>query len=125
MQCNRALQAVCNVREHLKGKRALNEQKANFAPYKLGKRRKMSALAPPPVKKCASWSTRFVCLANTDADHVPCTVAQKEVLVEAGLGEQKVDIPDVDCSPKEFQEQLIKAFPKLKSSGGFELLRCA
>ena len=86
----------------------------------------MSAFAPPPVKKVkgASWSTRFVCLANADTEHVPCTIAQKEVLVEAGLGEKKVDIPDVECSPKEFQEQLIKAFPKLKNCGGFELLRC-
>ena len=55
---------------------------------------------------------------------MPCTVAQKEVLVEAGLGEKKVDISDVDCSPQEFQQQLIKVFPKLKHAGGFELLRC-
>ena len=123
MQCNRALQGVRNVRDHLRGNRALDEQKTNFAPYKLGKRKKVSTFAPPPMKKrkVASWSTRFVCLANADTEHVPCSVAQKEVLVEA---EKNFDIPDVECSPKEFLEQLIKAFPKLKNCGGFELLRC-
>lgn len=104
----------------------VDEHRTNFAPYKIGKRRKIgtSTSLPAPVTKCTPWSARFVCLANTDAQHVPCTVAQKEVLVEAGLGEQKVDIPDVNCSAQEFHQQLIKAFPKLSSAGGFELLRC-
>ena len=31
------------------------------------------------------------------------------MLVEAGLGEQKIDIADVDCSPQDFHKQLIAA----------------
>ncbi len=42
----------------------------------------------------------------------------------AGLGEKKIQVPDVDCSTEEFNEVLINAFRKLKDCGGFELLRC-
>lgn len=120
------MQAVRNVRHHLRGTGAVEEQRANFAPYKVGKKRKScaSAAALPPSKKCTPWSAKFVCLADTNSEQVPCTVAQKETLVEAGLGERKVDIPDIDCSAQEFKDELIKVFPKLKYAGGFELLRC-
>ena len=123
--CNRALQVARSVRDHFRGAR-VDEQNANFAPYKVGKKRKIgaSAVTINPVKKYSPWSARFVCLADTDAHNVPCTVAQKEVLVAAGLGEKKVEIPDVNCSAHEFHQLLIKAFPKLERSGGFELLRC-
>ena len=122
--CNRALQVVRNVRDHLRGTRAADEQKVNFAPYKIGKKRNIESACLPPAKKCTAWSAKFVCLADTGAQHVPTTVTQKEVLVEAGLGEKKVDIPDIDCSASEFQQQLMNVFPKLKHAGGFELLRC-
>lgn len=122
--CSRALDVVRNVREHLRG-RIVGEQKTNFAPYKIGKKRKIGLPAfTPPVKKCSPWSARFVCLANTDDQHVPCTIAPKEVLINAGLGEQKVDIPDIECSAEVFRQHLIKAFPKLEDAGGFELMRC-
>ena len=48
----------------------------------------------------------------------------KEKLVEAGLGEKKVVIPDIDCTASEFKELLLNQFPKLHDAGGFELLRC-
>ena len=108
---NRALQVVRNVRDHFNGTRAADEQKVNFAPYK---KRKVESASLPPSKKCTPWSAKFVCLADTDARHIPSTVAQKEVLFEAGLGEKIVNIPDVDCSAAEFQQLLINAFPKLK-----------
>lgn len=45
--------------------------------------------------------------------------------MEAGLGEKKVVVPDVDsCSPREFQHILVTAFAKLDGCGGFDLLRC-
>ena len=45
-------------------------------------------------------------------------------MVEAGLGEKIIDIPDIDCSSAEFHHQIIQVFPKLKDAGGFELMRC-
>lgn len=48
----------------------------------------------------------------------------KEILVDAGLGEKKIDIPDIDCTATNFHTLLIEAFPKLVDAGGFELMRC-
>lgn len=111
------------MRDHFSGNRVINEQRANFAPYKVGKKRKIAVPAAPTPKRFA-WAAKFVCLADTEAQHMPMTVAHKEVLVEAGLGEKKVDIPDIECSPQDFQQLIINTFPKLRNAGGFELLRC-
>lgn len=88
------------------------EQKANFASY-----------------TCSSggrnWDGRFVCLRNRYTSVVPCSRYDKSMLLEAGLGEKKVKIPNVDnCSPEQFREVLVQAFPKLSSCGGYEFLRC-
>ena len=64
------------------------------------------------------------CLSNKDATRVPCSFAEREVLVQAGLGEKKAMIPDINCSSQEFQSVLTSVFPKLEQSGGFDLLRC-
>ena len=64
-----------------------DEQRANFAPYKIEKKRKVGASTVS--KKSIPWSARFVCLADTDVHYVPFTIAQREALVEAGLGEKK------------------------------------
>ena len=125
--CNRVLAVVRGVRDRIRGDRirGYDEHRANFAPYdsrRKGKKRAF-ALSQPSSKK-NMWCTRFVCLASKDTTRVPCTVAEKEVLVQAGLGEKEIEIADVDCSHQAFHEQLVEAFPKLASSGGFELLRC-
>ena len=39
----------------------------------------------------------MVCLASPNDTHVPCTTAQKEALLEAGLGQQNVSIRDSSC----------------------------
>lgn len=65
-----------------------------------------------------------LCLGNKETTRVPCSVAEREILVQAGLGEKKITIPDVACSPEEFKSILIKSFPKLENCGGFELLKC-
>lgn len=43
----------------------------------------------------------------------------------AGLGEKKITVTDVDCSPQELREHITMAFPKLSAGGGFEYLKCA
>ncbi len=48
----------------------------------------------------------------------------KDLLAFTALGEQKVFIPDVDCTTEEFYETLYESFPRLRKAGGFELLRC-
>ena len=37
--------------------------------------------------------------------------SMQEILKLAGLGEKKVQIPDVDCTSEEFHEALTKSFP--------------
>ena len=66
----------------------------------------------------------MVCLHSKDATRVPLSAAEKELLVEAGLGERKVTIDDTSCSPQGFKAAIIATFPKLEDCGGFELLRC-
>ena len=50
-------------------------------------------------------------------------MAAKELLVQAGLGEKKVEIEE-ESSTRRFHEQLVNSFPKLRNAGGFELMRC-
>ena len=69
------------------------------------------------------WTPNFFCLAESDQDTVPSTVAAKEALVQSVLGEKKVEVEE-ELSPQQFKEVIIENFPKLKDSGGFELLRC-
>ena len=66
---------------------------------------------------------KVVCLASRDGTRVPCSIAEREALVQAGLGEKLV-IPDINCSGQEFRDLLISAFPKLDGCGGFDLLWC-
>ena len=50
-------------------------------------------------------------------------MSAKEVLVQAGLGEKKVEVSE-SSSTKAFHDELIRSFPKLQSAGGVELMRC-
>lgn len=111
--CSRALEAIRSVRQRLSGD-TLNEQKANFAPYS-----KEGNSAKPKA-----WSAKFVCLSNKEANRVPCNKYDRNLLVQAGLGDKKFTIPNIDCTPEEFNAVIVSAFPKLGGCGGFELLRC-
>ena len=56
-----------------------------------------------------------------------CEIASqntKVLLVEAGLGENKVIVPDVTCSAEQFKNILVKTNPNLEDCGRFELLKC-
>ena len=46
------------------------------------------------------------------------------MLLEAGLGERKITIPDIDISSEEFRDLLFEEFPKLKEGGGFMFAKC-
>ena len=90
------------------------EQRHNFAPYSKIKQK----------QKVTSWSAKMVCLSGSNEEYTPSTAAIKEMLLEAGLGEKKVLVPDITCAKEEFLQIITSNFPKLKKCGGFELLRC-
>ena len=53
---------------------------------------------------------------------IPTTDRDKDTLLEAGLRECKVVIPDVECSAEEFRQVLLEVFPKLSDAGGYLFL---
>ena len=136
--CSQAANALRSVRSQLQGGRteqssdetAREEHRANFAPYTFSAKSKkrrggaLPSLVPKRGKKRVSWTQKFICLASKDRRRVPGSIGEKEELIEAGLGEKSVFIPDVECSAQEFKETLITEFPKLADAGGFELMRC-
>lgn len=104
---------------------AFAEQRRNFSRYDKKKRK----LGTPPLtsaskkKKAGKTCTcKFMCLAKKDAQFAPSTVAEKEMLVEAGLGEKIIKLEE-SSDLKEIHKAMIEAFPKLRDGGGFELLR--
>jgi len=113
--CSRALSAIRSVRERLQLEDPAAEQRANFSPYASRK----SNFAKPK-----QWSAKFVCLSHKETITVPCSKYDRAMLIEAGLGEKKVVVPNIDATPKQFQDVLIAEFPKLEGCGGYELLRC-
>ena len=78
--------------------------------------------APPKRGKGISWTHKFFCLSETNDDTLPLN---KHDLILAGLGEKLITIPNIDCSPTEFNEIIFSVFPKLRDGGGIEFLKCA
>ena len=39
-------------------------------------------------QKHQSWTVKLVCLSNMDVTKVPCSAAERELLVQVGLGEK-------------------------------------
>ena len=70
--------------------------------------------------KTKSVIRKFVCLADKEQTTVPDREDQRELLV-ARLGEIKVSVPE-DTNETGVRDLLINVFPKLKESGGFELM---
>ena len=89
-------------------------QKKKFFPIWKKKKKK---------SKSDTWMAKFVCLANKDQTSVPLSDTDKIDLIEAGLGEKKIQI-DLNYATMQFQSKILNEFPKLEDAGGFELLRC-
>ena len=64
------------------------------------------------------------CIQSRDDDQVPSSASAKEALLQAGLGERSVVLPDILCTKEEFMQTMIATYPKLKDCGGFEFVRC-
>ena len=74
---------------------------------------------PSPKRPRCSWTHRFFCLSQCDQDSIPTTDREKDALLEAGLGEKKVCISDIDATADDFRSVMFEAYPKLKNAGGF------
>ena len=75
----------------------------------------MYLLDKRPCKRAVrTWTHKFVSLSRCAQDIIPTTDTEKDALLEAGLGEKKIVVENVDCSGEEFRELLDAAFPKLK-----------
>lgn len=73
--------------------------------------------------KAGSWTAQFFCISSIEQQRTP-SCAEKEVLHKTGLGLKKVKV--LSTFNEEEVIDLLKSdevFPKLKQSGGFELLR--
>ncbi len=119
VQALKSLKSLKSVKE---------EQRFNFSPY-IKDSRKRSALCgssstPKKPKKSVSWTHIFFCLAKCDQAKVPGTMWEREQLLDAGLGEQKLTFNDLECTAEEYKKVLVRHFPKLSDSGGYELMRC-
>ena len=89
--------------------------------------RRRTALPLMKTQKCprvSSWTHRFVCLSQCHQETIPTTESAKDALLEAGLGEKKIVIPDVNSSAEDFRSVLYEAYPKLKEAGGFLFAKC-
>jgi hypothetical protein len=67
---------------------------------------------------------KLVCLSSCVDNQVPSSGSIKEALLQAGLGEKIVILPDIYGSKEDFMQIITSTFPKLKECGGFEFLRC-
>ncbi len=76
------------------------------------------------AKKCISYTHRFVCLSKIDQESIPTTDREKDAFLEAGLGEKKIIIPDIDINGEDFRDILCQEFCKLKDGGGFMFAKC-
>lgn len=119
--CSRALEAVRSVRERLLGggTSAIEEQRANFAPY--GSSSSTRRGTNRAISK--QWNIKMFCLSDRNCVRVPCTPSSREVLIEAGLGPKTFSVP-LCSNGEEFREMILSNFPKLRDGGGFDLLRC-
>ena len=119
---SRAAEAVRAIRSRLEHTDSSStstiatEQHFNFAGKGKGKAKGKAKGRP--------WTIKVVCLSDKDAKTVPTGGAEREQLAQAGLGEKKIIIEDVECSVREFRDALTKEFPKLSGCGGYDLLRC-
>jgi len=97
---------------------------AEFSNNFFKKRGKSFPVTIGKKKLKVSYTHRFVCLSECNQAVIPKSDKEKNSLLEAGLGEKKITINDIDISSEEFHQLLLVEFPKLKESGGFKFAKC-
>lgn len=123
-----ALENLKSLKYRLTEKRKVSvsaEHRKNFAPYVgKGKQRARDHSSPPPPPKRQHWTHKFLCVSSCDAKTAPRKGAERQLLIEAGLWDKSISFPNIDCTAEEYREQLLEAFPKLKHTGGYDLMKC-
>ena len=100
-----------------------NAEKEMESLFSFPKKRRLGK-APLSSKPQCAWKHRFICLAYIDQTRMPTTDAEKDELLEAGLGEKEVEFvfsDDMDFDG--IKEVLFQAFPRLEDGGGFQFLK--
>ena len=64
---------------------------------------------------------KFVCLADATASCPPSSVKEKTDLCNAGLGDTTI-LLEINDGSVYLHEKILKTFPKLNETGGYELL---
>ncbi|KAL4234772.1 hypothetical protein ACF0H5_006414 [Mactra antiquata] len=70
-----------------------------------------------------TWTANVMCLSDVNQTSVP-SHSEKVCLQKASLGIKKISF-DASGSESDVHDTLLNEFPKLSSSGGFELMYCA
>ena len=132
-RCDTALHNLHRVRTSLtntkpKGMRQLAAQRrklgVEFGQAFMGRKRKQHLSYSAEKKNKVSYTHRFFCLNECNQKVVPKNDKEKDSLLEAGLGEKRITIPDIDISGEEFRKLLLEEFPKLREGGGFMFAKC-
>lgn len=95
------------------------EQRHNF-----GKRRRGSSSASSTPSgqakfpRLQTWTHRFVCLPKANNDRIPSTVVEQNEIIQAGLWEKKISIPDIDCGTKNFMKSFWRHSQDFKQEVG-------
>lgn len=129
-RCDTALDTLRKVRTtftNTKGLKQFQVRKrqllgTNFSDAFLRKKRPKQ-FSFPEKKNKSSYTHRFICLNKCNQKTVPLD-KEKNILLEAGLGEKTITIPDVDIGSEEFRDLLFEEFPKLREGGGFMFAKC-
>ena len=79
----------------------------------------------PKKEKVAKpeWKHRFFCLAKSHHYSIPASEADKDLLYKAGLGERTIEFQYLNIDSNTFRESIYETFPKLRSSGGYEMCK--
>ncbi|KAJ7319462.1 hypothetical protein OS493_036105 [Desmophyllum pertusum] len=86
------------------------------------KKKPMLGYVPLTFQPLETWTKEICILGRCDEDKTPDRQRLYE-LSAAGLGKAKIVFPNKKASHEEVERFLHEKFPKLKSAGGFEVLR--
>lgn len=116
---DKALNALKRMRAGMKADNALSRKQARDEVSRaFNKKARIDKMENKPA-----WRHKFVCLGFFGQDKMPLTDYQKEELYQAGLGEKEIVFESLNLSQQQFRDRLMKEFPRLKTGGGFQLLK--
>ena len=96
-----------------------NNAMSMFQPLQHSRRRYLPKKYRPYSEK--KWQHVFVCLAQI-GQFIPPDTADRDRLVQAGLGEKRISC-SLEASVEELHQELLAAFPRLRKGGGDEFLK--